>query len=95
MTDLKFAVKRLIELRGERLPKKARWKLSKRWLKGLNSASITFQGLSLGHNGFDAVVTTDGFKNIYIGIPGAFRVWLSLDGTYKIDVPNESVKPAE
>ena len=84
------AIKRLVELRGERLAKKERWKLSKRWLKGNNPASIAFNAVSLNYGGFNAVVTTDGFKDIYIGIPGAFRVWLSLNGTYKIDVPNEA-----
>lgn len=87
--DLPGAIKRLVTLRGERLSKKECWKMSKRWLKGKNPASLGFKGAHLEHSGFDAVVTTDGFKDVYIGIPGAFRVWLRLDGTYKIDVANE------
>ncbi len=92
---LNDAIRRMTELRGERLTKRARWQLSKRWLKGRDSASVSFKGITLGHSGFDAVVTTDGFKDVYIGIPGAFRVWLSLDGTYKIDVPNEVAQKEE
>lgn len=88
--NLQGAIKKLIELRGDRLAKKERWKLSKLWLKGKNPASIAFNAVSLGYGGFDAVVTTDGFKVIYIGIPGAFRVWLKLDGTYQLDIPNEA-----
>lgn len=87
--DLKDGIKQLIQLRGDKLSKKDRWKLSKKWLKGLNSASISFSGVVLLPQGFDAVVTTDGWKEIYIGIPGAFRVWLKLDGTYKMDIPNQ------
>ena len=83
------AINTLVKLRGERLPKKERWKLSKRWLKGKNPASIDFNAVSLGYGGFDSVVTTDGHREVYISIPGAFRVWLKLDGTYRIDVPNE------
>jgi hypothetical protein len=90
--ELQDAIARLVELRGEKLAKKDRWRLSKRWLKGLDPASVSFRGVTLGHSGFDAVVTSDGFKDIYIGIPGAFRVWMKLDGTYRIDVPNETAE---
>lgn len=93
--NLQEAIRQLVTLRGKRLEKKERWKLSKRWLRGQNSASVAFKGVSLNYGGFEAVVTTDGFKEIYIGIPGAFRVWLKLDGTYKIDVPSEAAAREE
>ena len=57
--------------------------------------SLAFTSVSLGYGGFSALVSHDRFKEIYIGIPGAFRVWLRLDGTYNLDVPNEASIPLD
>ncbi|MDE2233709.1 MAG: hypothetical protein KGJ90_06430 [Patescibacteria group bacterium] len=86
---LEQAIKVITELRGEKLSKKQRWDLSKKWRKGLDSASINFTSISINYGGFNGCVTVDGKRELYIGIGGAFRVWLHTDGTYIIDVPNE------
>lgn len=86
---LQEAIHSITELRGKRLSKHERWKLSRIWRKGLNSASVQFNAISVNYGGFDGCVTVDGKRELYIGIPGAFRAWLRADGTYVIDIPNE------
>jgi len=79
------------------LPRLTLWqrlKLAMSILLGKEPNSAKFLATSIGYGGFSSVVATDGFKELYIGVPGICRVWLKGDGTYSLDIPNEQAKPA-
>ena len=87
--QLDKAIKDLKAIVGKRYTKRDRWLLFKALMKGKEPVGVHVGSVSIGYGGYGAVVATDGFRELYIGIPEIGRIWLKQDSTYILDIANE------